>query len=66
MGAFASSLSGEDIWKIIAFVREETKKRNAEAGAENGAAPSASSTSPAPARATPGYIPPIPRGADND
>jgi mono/diheme cytochrome c family protein len=66
MGAFASSFSSEDIWKIIAFLREETKKRNAEAGRETGAAPSASSTSSAPARAAPGYIPPIPGGADND
>lgn len=57
MGAFASSLSGEDIWKIIAFLREETKKRIAEAGPENSAAPSASSISPAPALATPGVHP---------
>ena len=66
MGAFASSLSSEDIWKIIAFLREETKKRNAEAGPETGAAPSSSSTSPVPARATPEYISPSPTGADND
>lgn len=27
MGAFASSLTGEEIWQIIAFLRDETRKR---------------------------------------
>jgi mono/diheme cytochrome c family protein len=30
MGAFASSLSGEEIWTIIAFLRDEHRKRQAE------------------------------------
>lgn len=30
MGAFASSLTGEEIWQIIAFLREEYEKRMAE------------------------------------
>jgi mono/diheme cytochrome c family protein len=29
MGAFAASMSGEDIWRIIAFLRDETRKRQA-------------------------------------
>ena len=29
MGAFAASMSGDDIWKIIAFLRDETRKRQA-------------------------------------
>ena len=66
MGAFASSVSSVDIWKIIAFLREETKKRTAEAAPETGTAPAASSTSPVPARAAPAYVPPISEGADND
>jgi cytochrome c len=34
MGSFASSLSGEEIWQIIAFLRDETKKRLAADEAE--------------------------------
>jgi mono/diheme cytochrome c family protein len=30
MGAFASSLTGEEIWQIIAFLRDEHKKRQAQ------------------------------------
>ena len=29
MGAFAASMSGEDIWRIIAFLRDETRRRQA-------------------------------------
>ncbi len=29
MGAFAASMSGEDIWRIIAFLRDETRNRQA-------------------------------------
>ena len=29
MGAFAASMSGDDIWRIIAFLRDETRKRQA-------------------------------------
>ncbi len=31
MGAFASSLTGEEIWQIIAFLRDEHEKRSAQA-----------------------------------
>jgi len=31
MGAFASSLTGEQIWKIIAFLRDQTRKDHPEA-----------------------------------
>ncbi len=66
MGAFAASLSGGDIWRIIAFLRDETKKRNAEAAPEQGSEPSASSTSRAqtPVPSSPADIPPNPGGAD--
>ena len=29
MGAFAASMGGEDIWRIIAFLRDETRRRQA-------------------------------------
>lgn len=29
MGAFAASMSAEDIWRVIAFIRDETKRRQA-------------------------------------
>ena len=29
MGAFAASMSGGDIWRIIAFLRDETRRRQA-------------------------------------
>jgi cytochrome c(L) len=31
MGAFASSLTGEQIWKVIAFLRDQTEKDHPEA-----------------------------------
>jgi mono/diheme cytochrome c family protein len=30
MGAFASSLSGEEIWQIIAFLREESRRQQSQ------------------------------------
>jgi mono/diheme cytochrome c family protein len=32
MGAFAASLNGEEIWQIIAFLRDEFERRQAQAG----------------------------------
>ena len=29
MGAFAASMNGDDIWRIIVFLRDETRKRQA-------------------------------------
>ena len=31
MGAFASSLTGDQIWKIIAFLRDQTRRDHPEA-----------------------------------
>jgi mono/diheme cytochrome c family protein len=35
MGSFASSLSGEEIWQIIAFLRDESRKLQSQPEASN-------------------------------
>lgn len=65
MGAFASSIKGDDIWRIIAFLRDQTEKDHPEAGrGQAPASPAPPSVAPAAGAGT--YVPPPAGGEGND